>query len=181
MKTKTPNSAFGIGRQVQRRIAPRTLSFPKTGGTSVSARTLSPMKPGIAFEPQVFSPSGVEDRRNQADSTLPERVGANKSRQSERTFGTARSSPRFWADSGSARCDKTYPGGNLDINVCAFECCRVMQKTVSRVLQGIMCLTLLPLSAVALSGQSPAVLIVTPDKATMLIGESRTFRLVDQN
>src|SRR5208282_1609805 len=29
MKTKTPNSAFGIGRRVQRRIAPRTLSFPK--------------------------------------------------------------------------------------------------------------------------------------------------------
>src|SRR5208282_3790191 len=77
MKTKTPNSAFGIGRQVQRRIAPRTLSFPKTGGTSVSARTLSPMKPGIAFEPQVFSPSGVEDRRNHLDST-PDRSPAKR-------------------------------------------------------------------------------------------------------
>lgn len=45
----------------------------------------------------------------------------------------------------------------------------------------IMCLAVLLFSAVALAGQSAPILIITPDRATMLVGESRPFRLVDQN
>lgn len=40
---------------------------------------------------------------------------------------------------------------------------------------------MLLLWAAALRGQAPSFVIVTPDKATVLAGQSRAFRLVDQN
>lgn len=44
-----------------------------------------------------------------------------------------------------------------------------------------MCLALLLLWALALPGQSSSFVVITPQSATLLPGESRSFRLVDQN
>lgn len=48
-------------------------------------------------------------------------------------------------------------------------------------LSRVRCLAVFLLWAVTLPGQTSSHLIITPDKATLLIGESRSFRLVDQN
>jgi hypothetical protein len=45
----------------------------------------------------------------------------------------------------------------------------------------VMCLALSLLWAVALPGQSSSFVAITPQSATLLTGESRSFRLVDQN
>ena len=45
----------------------------------------------------------------------------------------------------------------------------------------IMCLALLLLRGAALAGQSSSFVVITPQSATVMVGESRSFRLVDQN
>lgn len=48
-------------------------------------------------------------------------------------------------------------------------------------LRQVLCLAAILLPVGTLSGQVPSTYQITPDKSTMLIGESRTFRMVDQN
>jgi hypothetical protein len=54
-----------------------------------------------------------------------------------------------------------------------------MKGIAGFLLQRVTCLALL--WAVALPGQSSSFAVITPAKATLLIGDSRSFRLVDQN
>lgn len=56
-----------------------------------------------------------------------------------------------------------------------------MKRIIGFPLPQILCLGVLMLWAVALYGQGPNTYLITPDKTTMLIGESRPFRMVDQN
>jgi hypothetical protein len=56
-----------------------------------------------------------------------------------------------------------------------------MKATVYFLLTRATCLGMLLIWAIALPGQSPAFFAITPDKVIMVIGDSRTFRMVDQN
>jgi len=53
-----------------------------------------------------------------------------------------------------------------------------MKIRVRFVLPGVLCCAVL--LAVAVRGQQPTFVMITPEKATMLVGETREFRLVDQ-
>jgi hypothetical protein len=56
-----------------------------------------------------------------------------------------------------------------------------MEEVIRRYFPKSLRLVALALWAVALPGQSAHFLKITPEKANLLLGESRTFRLIDQN
>jgi hypothetical protein len=57
----------------------------------------------------------------------------------------------------------------------------MMKRMADFLLPRAMRLAMLVLWAIALPAQSPAFFAITPDKVIMVIGDSRTFRMVDQN
>jgi hypothetical protein len=56
-----------------------------------------------------------------------------------------------------------------------------MKKRIAVRFRRILCIPLLLLTAAAAFARSPNSYQITPDNSTMLIGESRTFRMVDQD
>lgn len=56
-----------------------------------------------------------------------------------------------------------------------------MKTPLRFVLPRLLCCAVLLVWMVPVRGQQPAFVIITPEKATMLVGETREFRLVDQN
>jgi hypothetical protein len=76
--------------------------------------------------------------------------------------------------------DCNVPGGTVDIGAFGSkDSC--MELKGGFLTARVVCLAVLLLWAVTLRGQSSSFVVITPQSATLLMGESRSFRLVDQN
>jgi hypothetical protein len=70
--------------------------------------------------------------------------------------------------------------GNLDTGVSRSKDYSCMKGITDFPLRLVLCLPAVLMTAGTLCGQTPDTYQITPDKTTMLIGESRTFPMVDQ-